>query len=212
MRGSRLPRLLLALCLTTALVTALALAETAPPMLVTELGVSFQFSKPSYTIEASASEGGVITPSGTRTVVAGGDIAFSLTPLSGYALSRLLINGGPVTAEDITGYRFSRVARDYTIHAEFTALATPSPAPSATPYVIRVTSTPRIVYVTASPAPASTGGGSGGGGGGVRRTASPVPSPTAGPTTMPVGTPAPTGAGMPTVDFGVPRNLGVGPS
>lgn len=175
-------------------------AQGAEPLLLNEFSISFAFTKDAYVIEASASAGGVITPSGTQIVPAGEDLSFSVTPQAGYRVVRLLVDGEAVEGENrMTGYRFGRVARDHTIHAEFAQIAAPTPVPVPTPRVI-------YVYVTASPAPTR---GSGGGG---ARTVTPVPSVSPSATAMPGLTPAPDQArdDVPGI-FTVPRNLGVAP-
>jgi len=70
-----------------------------------------------YAITASAGEGGSISPSGSVSVAAGTDAAFTITADSGYQISDVLVDGfsaGPVAA-----YTFEEVSAAHTIEAVF---------------------------------------------------------------------------------------------
>ena len=70
-----------------------------------------------YTITASASAGGTISPSGGVTVVAGESQGFQITPASGYTISDVLVDNSSVGA--VTSYTFSNVSADHTISVVF---------------------------------------------------------------------------------------------
>ena len=75
------------------------------------------FYKSSYSITASASTGGTISPSGTRNVTYNGSQSYAITPNSGYQVSQVLVDGTDVGA--VRTYRFSNITDDHTIQAEF---------------------------------------------------------------------------------------------
>ena len=70
-----------------------------------------------YTIEASAGEGGSISPSGSITVVEGDNQSFSITAGSGFEIADVVVDGNSVGA--VTAYTFNNVTADHTIHAAF---------------------------------------------------------------------------------------------
>ena len=73
----------------------------------------------SYTITATAGEGGSIEPAGEVSVSAGTDKTFTITPASGYLVADVLVDGVSVGA--VTEYTFTAVADNHTISASFTA-------------------------------------------------------------------------------------------
>lgn len=75
------------------------------------------FYKSYYSITASASTGGTISPSGTRNIAYNGSQSYTITPNSGYQVSRVLVDGTDVGA--VRTYRFSSITDDHTIQAEF---------------------------------------------------------------------------------------------
>ncbi len=75
------------------------------------------FVKNSYSITASASEGGSITPSGNQSVSFRDDASFSIMPDEGYHVSRVLVDG--ISVGEIADYTFRNVTEDHTIRAEF---------------------------------------------------------------------------------------------
>ena len=89
-----------------------------------------------YTVTASASEGGSISPSGSTTVYGGGSVTFTMTPDEGHALSRLLVDGEPVTVTGNT-YTLRDVRADHTVHAVFEESEPPEPET----HTITITST-----------------------------------------------------------------------
>lgn len=75
-----------------------------------------------FTITASASTGGSISPSGSVSVISGQDQTFTITPSTGYAVSSVLVDG--VDAGKVTTYTFTNVQADHTISASFVELET----------------------------------------------------------------------------------------
>ena len=71
-----------------------------------------------YIIEATAGEGGSISPSGKVSVVRGEDAQFSITPDEGYQVEDVLVDGESVGA--VTGYLFENVTGKHTISVTFT--------------------------------------------------------------------------------------------
>jgi hypothetical protein len=78
--------------------------------------VTAVFGKNTYTITASASSGGSISPSGAVTVNYGGNRTFSITANSGYCTT-VVVDG--VSAGNLTSYQFINVTDDHTIAATF---------------------------------------------------------------------------------------------
>ena len=72
---------------------------------------------PGYTIIASASEGGSISPSGDVTVNCGADQTFTITPDECYKIEAVLVDGESVGA--VSSYTFGSVTVDHTISATF---------------------------------------------------------------------------------------------
>ena len=72
---------------------------------------------PSYTITASATEGGTISPSGDIKVNKGESKTFTLTANTGYFLQDVIVDGVSVGAK--TSYTFSNVQGPHTISAKY---------------------------------------------------------------------------------------------
>lgn len=70
-----------------------------------------------YTITASATSGGSISPSGATIVAAGGSQTFTITPNSNYSIASVTVDG--VNQGAIASYTFSSVADTHTIEAAF---------------------------------------------------------------------------------------------
>ncbi len=70
-----------------------------------------------YSITASASGGGTISPSGTTQVVSGGSQTFTITANTGYHISDVVVDGSSVGV--VTSYPFTNVTADHTIAATF---------------------------------------------------------------------------------------------
>jgi hypothetical protein len=77
----------------------------------------FQVAEPTYTITASAGAGGSIAPSGLVTLPYGGSQSYSITPLTGYVILDVLVDG--VSQGPISSYSFTNVTASHTIQASF---------------------------------------------------------------------------------------------
>lgn len=84
-----------------------------------------------YTINASAGEGGTITPSGSVSVRSGGDQAFIITPDSNHHIKDVLVNG--ISVGITTNYIFDKVSRNHSIQVVFAANETPPTVKPTTP-------------------------------------------------------------------------------
>lgn len=75
----------------------------------------------SYTIIATASANGVISPSGDVIVGGGADQTFSITPNTGYVVGDVVVDGNSVidTLSDEKSYTFYTISEDHTIYASF---------------------------------------------------------------------------------------------
>jgi len=78
---------------------------------------SFLLTNTQYKITAEAGEGGFITPEGTTKVYFGMDITYSITPMEGYAVKAVYIDGRNKGALD--EYTFSQVLTEHSIRVEF---------------------------------------------------------------------------------------------
>jgi hypothetical protein len=72
-----------------------------------------------YTITATSDSGSRISPYGSTEVTRGGDMTFTFSARSGYALSEVYVDGSPISSEDVSSgtYTFRNVTRDHTIYA-----------------------------------------------------------------------------------------------
>lgn len=116
--------------------------------------------KDTYTITATAGNGGYITPSGTLTFSKGHTQTFNITPRSGYAISYLTVDGNRTSAS--SSYTFTNINDDHTIHAVFVRVVYPDypvnpnpPNPPVTPeeptlVSIEITSLPIVTYIKGS--------------------------------------------------------------
>ncbi|MCF0260784.1 MAG: hypothetical protein HUJ54_13075, partial [Erysipelotrichaceae bacterium] len=80
--------------------------------------IEVEFAKAEFTITASASEGGKITPEGTVMVKEGESQSFEFAAEKGYALKDVKVDGESKGA-GLTEYKFDSVESDHTIEAEF---------------------------------------------------------------------------------------------
>lgn len=71
----------------------------------------------SYTIKASAGNGGIISPSGNVTVARGKDQSFTINPINGYRISDVIVDGKSVGA--VSTYTFDSVKANHTIQVKF---------------------------------------------------------------------------------------------
>ena len=74
----------------------------------------------SFTILASASVGGTVTPAGVTTVASGGSQTYTFTPNSGFQISSVLLDGSSVGSA--ASYTVSNVTANHTILANFAAV------------------------------------------------------------------------------------------
>ena len=81
-----------------------------------------------FTITASAGQGGTITPSGVVQVSSGADQSFIMTPDPGYHVADVLVDSASVGG--VTGFTFHNVDGNHTIAARF-ELTPPPPPPAA---------------------------------------------------------------------------------
>ena len=72
-----------------------------------------------YSIAASASAGGTISPAGTTTVSSGGNQVYTFTPNSGFQILSVLVDGNSVGTAGT--YTFSNVSANHSILANFVA-------------------------------------------------------------------------------------------
>ncbi len=79
----------------------------------------FSLSLATFTIHASAGEGGSISPSGDVTVTQGEDQTFIFSPDNGYHVSDVIVDGTSTGFHNVNAYTFSSVNSDHTIKVEF---------------------------------------------------------------------------------------------
>jgi hypothetical protein len=80
--------------------------------------ISASFAVDTFTIQASAGPGGVISPPEAVGIPYGGSYTFTMTPNTGYKISDVVIDG--ISKGTIDTYTFSDVTADHTIDAAFT--------------------------------------------------------------------------------------------
>ena len=73
-------------------------------------------------IVATSNAGGLITPSGTVSVIQGNSLTFSIQPSAGYSIGAVTVDGHSVGA--VPTYTFSNVQAQHTIAASFAAVST----------------------------------------------------------------------------------------
>jgi hypothetical protein len=97
-------------------------ASTSINMGTSSLSITANFASANYTISASNSSGGSISPAGNIALSCGGSKTFTITPATGgnYTVSGLMVNSTPVTCAN-TGcsYTFSNVTANNSIYAVF---------------------------------------------------------------------------------------------
>lgn len=79
--------------------------------------ISAEFTPVTYTITASADTGGTISPSGNVIVAHGANQTFNITPIEGYDIADVLVDGSSVGA--LASYTFNSVNTGHTIAASF---------------------------------------------------------------------------------------------
>ncbi len=83
----------------------------------TEQTINATFTQISYTITASAGNGGTISNAGNTTVNCGDDITYTITPDEGYMISDIEVDGQSVGS--VSSYQFTNVIANHTISASF---------------------------------------------------------------------------------------------
>lgn len=84
---------------------------------ITEQTINATFTQISYTITASAGNGGTITPSGNINVNCGENKEFVIAADEGYIISDVIVDGQSIGTE--SSYSFTNVTSDHTISATF---------------------------------------------------------------------------------------------
>ena len=85
--------------------------------LTTNHTIAASFAVKTYTIAASATTGGTVSPAGTATVSHGAGQAYTITPASGYEIADVTVNGTSVGRA--ASYTFSNVTANQAIAARF---------------------------------------------------------------------------------------------
>jgi parallel beta-helix repeat protein len=137
---------------------------------------------PTY-VNATASTGGSITPSGITYLEYGANQTFTVTLNSGYTIVDIKVNGTSMGA--VSSYTVQNVTGETTISSLFALVSTSTPTPTSTP-TATPTLTPSATPIPATPTPEPT----------VQPT-TPSPTTTSATTEAPTLTPTPTP--MPTV-------------
>ncbi len=94
---------------------------TSSTVVTADITVYAQWTTNAYTITASASVGGTISPSGNVTIYYGDSQSFTITANPGYLIARILVDGKPISFNNPFKYTytFTDVKADHTITAEF---------------------------------------------------------------------------------------------
>jgi fibronectin type 3 domain-containing protein len=88
-----------------------------------------------YSITASAGDGGSIDPSGTVSVVEGASKAFTISPNAGYGIEDVLVDGSSAGA--ISAYTFENVSANHAIEARFQQVEDNTPPDAPTGLYVR---------------------------------------------------------------------------
>ena len=104
--------------------------------ITTDHSLSAAFARDSYTITATAGEGGSISPVGTTEVLCGDSQSYTITPDEGYYIATLTVDGEQQAAQ--SSWTFSDVRGDHTIavtfgHYSYTVTTTAGEGGSVTP-------------------------------------------------------------------------------
>jgi hypothetical protein len=89
--------------------------------------ISVMATSSTFSIKASAGQGGKISPNGQIIVNFGNNATFSIVPNSNYTIADVIIDDS--TVGKLSSYTFSNITSNHTITASFTAY-TPAPTPS----------------------------------------------------------------------------------
>ena len=99
-----------------------ALSDSEREQLENDIIAKFGISTAVYTIDASAGEGGSISPSGSVSVESDSSKTFTIIPSLGYAIADVLVDSGSVGP--VPSYTFSGIDDNHTISATFYLLDT----------------------------------------------------------------------------------------
>ncbi|MFT4105410.1 MAG: S-layer homology domain-containing protein [Lacrimispora sp.] len=138
-----------------------------------------------YTITASAGNGGSISPSGTQTVNGGSSKTFVISPNSNYSIASVTVDG--VNQGVISSYTFNNVTANHTISAVFSYSGGGNSGGG---------SDDNDGNTDGSGGSGNSGGGSGGSSGGSRGTSAPPPSASTPATTPVTATPGTNGTAI----------------
>jgi hypothetical protein len=89
------------------------------PALTADHTIAATFAAYQYTINATAGNGGTITPAGNTTLAYNGTQAYTISANAGYHVSDVFVDGASVGA--VTTYTFSNVTENHIIYAAFEA-------------------------------------------------------------------------------------------
>jgi len=105
----------------TAVITADCMGYTpAPSITVTVTAHTSGSSNPTYfTINASASSGGTIAPSGATRIIENRSQMYTIIPNDGYEIGDVLVDG--ISVGKVAEYTFSQIGSNHTIEAQFVA-------------------------------------------------------------------------------------------
>jgi hypothetical protein len=79
--------------------------------------ISVSFARTLYTISATSTVGGVVTPSGNQNVLYGNNLTFTFTPSAGYNVGPVVVDG--VLTSATSSYTFTGVVANHTINVSF---------------------------------------------------------------------------------------------
>jgi hypothetical protein len=79
--------------------------------------ITANFAINTYTIQASSGANGAVSPSGTATVNYGTSQVYTITPVTGYHITNVLVDGASAGA--VTSYTFANIVTNHTITASF---------------------------------------------------------------------------------------------
>ncbi len=99
--------------------------STAFTMPDADTTITATWARTQYKIISSAGQGGTVSPSGEETVSAGESRSYVITPLEGYVISDVKVDGNSVGA--VETYTFEDVQSSHTIEAIFTAKTSDNP-------------------------------------------------------------------------------------
>ncbi|MGC9194120.1 MAG: PKD domain-containing protein, partial [Syntrophobacteraceae bacterium] len=106
-------------------------------------------------ITASAGSGGTISPSGSFFQAQGASQSFTITPASGYVISKVLVDGTSVGA--VGSYTLSNISASHTVSATFAASTSPVAPPSGS-YTISASAGPNGTISPAGSISVNSGG------------------------------------------------------